>query len=223
MSPVNPETTNRASRKRRRATSRFCIGGNPWAGNQQRAAYVTCWNLRVNSITIPPESRSDLAQEDRASAEAYRLDSLGTTALHGDGEFAKSNSRGDSGLTTGPSHRYQKSEKLVALSRRGLALARRPGAPASLPASTACGGGARVTVGSGAKKKAPARGRGSKTPSRIQESITCTASGRIWPGGSPPSEPSGLPQWPSRSKQTRTPSQCCRGWRRPALPWRRSA
>src|SRR5207302_8192248 len=41
------------------------------------------------------------------------------------------------------------------------------------------GGGVRVTVGSGAKKKAPARGRGSKTPSRIQESITCTASERI--------------------------------------------
>jgi hypothetical protein len=38
---VNPETTKRPSRKRRRATSRFCIGGNPWAGNQQRAAYVT--------------------------------------------------------------------------------------------------------------------------------------------------------------------------------------
>src|SRR5436190_9062055 len=121
MSPVNPETTNRPNRKRRRATSRFCIGGNPWAGNQQRAAYVTCWNLRVNSITIPPESRSDCR---RSEAPAYRLDSLGTTARHGDGEFAKSNSRGGSGLTTGPSHRYRKSEKLVALSRRGLALAR---------------------------------------------------------------------------------------------------
>jgi hypothetical protein len=49
-------------------------------------------------------------------APAHRLNQVGTTALHGDGEFAKSNSRGGSGLKTGPSHRYRKSERSVALS-----------------------------------------------------------------------------------------------------------
>jgi hypothetical protein len=41
----------------------------------------------------------------------------------GDAEFAKSNSRGGSGLTTGPSHRYRKSERLVALSARAISSA----------------------------------------------------------------------------------------------------
>jgi len=56
------------------------------------------------------------ADASGCEASAHSLDSLGTTALHGDGEFAKSNSRGGGGLTTEPSDRYRKSERSVELS-----------------------------------------------------------------------------------------------------------
>src|SRR5206468_4592930 len=83
------------------------------------------------------------------------------------------------------------------------------------------GGGVRVTLGSGGQKKAPARGRGSKTPFGIQESITCTLSERTSPAYCRWVRPHRRAPQPCCWWPKHKPSQCCPALRLRELPQRR--